>query len=110
MFRKAALRPGTVISYGILACCICYFVITTPARVSIGAAAVKILVPDNSLAAGQGVRSYRDTGMGPGTPSAFAAIVRGLQRSGISCGIVGSGATETMMSDRPNPYGSLAGY
>ena len=28
MFRKAALRPGTVISYGILACCICYFVIT----------------------------------------------------------------------------------
>ena len=53
MFRKAALRPGTVISYGILACCICYFVITTPARVSIGAAAVKILVPDNSLAAGQ---------------------------------------------------------
>jgi hypothetical protein len=53
MFRKAALRPGTVISYGILLCYICYFVITAPARAGSAATAVKILVPDNSLEAGR---------------------------------------------------------
>jgi hypothetical protein len=58
MFEKIALRwplqPSTVIGLGILAGTVCYFVTGDPAWAGVAAAAVKILVPDNSAtAAGQ---------------------------------------------------------
>jgi|SRR5271165_6491399 len=57
MFHKTAVRwppqPSTVIGFGILAGCVCYFVTGDPVWAGVAAAAVKILVPDNSAAAGQ---------------------------------------------------------
>jgi hypothetical protein len=57
MFHKTALRwppqPSTVIGLGILAGSVCYFVTGDPVWAGAAAAAVKILVPDNSAAAGQ---------------------------------------------------------
>jgi hypothetical protein len=56
--------------------------------VGIAAAAVKILVPDDSLEAGRAFEAIADTEMSikPAASTAVAAIVRTLQRSGISCG------------------------
>ena len=55
MFEKIALswplQPSTVIRLGILAGTVCYFVTGDPAWAGVVAAAVKILVPDNSAAA-----------------------------------------------------------
>ena len=55
MFEKIALRwplqPSTVIGLGILAGTVCYFVTGDTAWAGVIAAAVKILVPDNSAAA-----------------------------------------------------------
>lgn len=55
MVEKIALRwppqPSTVIGLGILAGTACYFVTGDPAWAGVAAAAVKILVPDNSAAA-----------------------------------------------------------
>jgi hypothetical protein len=55
MFEKIAFRwppqPSTVIGLGILAGTVCYFVTGDPAWAGVAAAAVKILVPDNSAAA-----------------------------------------------------------
>ena len=57
MFEKTAFRwppqPSTVIGFGILAGSVCYFVTGDPVWAGVAAAAVKILVPDNSAAAGQ---------------------------------------------------------
>jgi hypothetical protein len=57
MFQKTAFRwppqPSTVIGLGILAGSVCYFVTGDPVWAGVAAAAVKILVPDNSTAAGQ---------------------------------------------------------
>ena len=57
MFQKTAFRwppqPSTVIGLGILAVSVCYFVTGDPVWAGVAAAAVKILVPDNSGAAGQ---------------------------------------------------------
>jgi hypothetical protein len=57
MFEKVAFRwppqPTTVIGFGILAGSVCYFVTGDPVWAGAAAAAVKILVPDNSAAAGQ---------------------------------------------------------
>jgi hypothetical protein len=55
MFEKIAFRwppqPSTVIGLEILAGTVCYFVTGDPAWAGVAAAAVKILVPDNSAAA-----------------------------------------------------------
>jgi|SRR5271155_4354305 len=52
MFQKTAFRwppqPSTVIGFGILAGTVCYFVTGDPVWAGLIAAAVKILVPDNS--------------------------------------------------------------
>ena len=57
MFQKLAFRwppqPSTVIGFGILAGSVCYFVTGDPVWAGLAAAVVKILVPDNSAAAGQ---------------------------------------------------------
>ena len=57
MFEKTAFRwppqPSTVIGFGILAGSVCYFVTGDPVWAGAAAAAVKILVADNSAAAGQ---------------------------------------------------------
>jgi hypothetical protein len=57
MFQKTAFRwppqPSTVIGFGILAGSVCYLVTGDPVWAGAAAAAVKILVPDNSAAAGQ---------------------------------------------------------
>jgi len=47
------LQPSTVVGLGILAGSVCYFVTGAPAWAGTAAAAVKILVPDNSCAASQ---------------------------------------------------------
>jgi len=52
MFRWP-LQPSTVVGLGILAGSISYLVTGDPVWAGIAAAAVKILVPDNSDAAGQ---------------------------------------------------------
>ena len=44
-------QPSTVMGLGILAGTVCYFVTGDPAWAGVAAAAVKILVPDNSAAA-----------------------------------------------------------
>ena len=55
MFQNTAFRwppqPSTVIGFGILAGSVCYFVTGDPVWAGVAAAAVKILVPDNSAAA-----------------------------------------------------------
>jgi hypothetical protein len=55
MFQKTLfqwpLQPSTVIGLGILAGTVCYFVTGDPAWAGVAAAAVKILVPDNSATA-----------------------------------------------------------
>ena len=57
MFQKTAFRwppqPSTVIGLGILAGSVCYCVTGDPVWAGLTAAAVKILVPDNSAAADQ---------------------------------------------------------
>ncbi len=57
MYQKIAFRwppqPSTVIGLGILTGSVCYFVTGDPVWAGAAAAAVKILVPDNSAAAGQ---------------------------------------------------------
>ena|SRR6516162_5300709 len=57
MFQKTAFRwplqPSTVIGFGILAGSVCYLVTGDPVWAGAAAAAVKILVPDNSAAAGE---------------------------------------------------------
>jgi hypothetical protein len=57
MFQNTAFQwppqPSTVIGLGILAGSICYFVTGDPVWAGLAAAAVKILVPDNSMAADQ---------------------------------------------------------
>lgn len=46
-------QPSTVIGLGVLAGSVCYFATGDPVWAGAAAAAVKILVPDNSAAAGQ---------------------------------------------------------
>jgi hypothetical protein len=57
MFQKTVLQwppqPSTVIGLGILAGSVCYFVTGDPVWAGLAAAAVKILVPDNSAAPDQ---------------------------------------------------------
>ena len=57
MFQKSAfhwsLQPSTVIGLGVLAGSVCYLITGDPVWAGIAAAVVKILVPDNSAAAGQ---------------------------------------------------------
>jgi hypothetical protein len=57
MFQITAFRwppqPSTVVGFGIFAGSVCYFVTGNPVWAGLTAAAVKILVPDNSAAADQ---------------------------------------------------------
>ena len=57
MFQKAAfgwlLQPSTVVGLGILAGSLCYLITGDPVWAGVAAAVVKILVPDNSMAARQ---------------------------------------------------------
>lgn len=85
MFEKIALRwppqPSTVIGLGILAGSTCYFVTGDPAWAGIAAAVVKILVPDNSAAAGQAFEAIKILAQALGRPlpalSQQASIVSG---------------------------------
>jgi hypothetical protein len=57
MFQKSAFRwppqPSTVIGLGILAGSVCYLITGDPVWAGLAAGVVKILVPDNSVAAVQ---------------------------------------------------------
>jgi hypothetical protein len=57
MFQKTAFRwppqPSTVIGFGVPAGAVCYFVTRDPVWAGLIAAAVQILVPDNSSAVDQ---------------------------------------------------------
>ena len=57
MFQNTAFRwplqPSTVIGFGIFAGSVCYLVTGDPVWAGLAAAAVKILVPDNSAVADQ---------------------------------------------------------
>src|SRR6266478_4557505 len=55
-------QPSTVIGLGTLAGTFCYWITRDPIWAGVAAAAVKILVPDNSTGRGPGVRSNRDAG------------------------------------------------
>src|ERR1700751_5746892 len=57
MFGKTALewppQPSTIVGFGVLAGALCYVLTGDPVWAAVAAAAVKILVPDNSTSAGQ---------------------------------------------------------
>ena len=87
MFQKTALRwppqPSTVIGFGILAGAACYLVTGDPVWAGIVAAAVKILVPDNSAAADQMLGAIKILAQAVGRPfptlSQSAPVVAGDQ-------------------------------
>jgi hypothetical protein len=60
MIKNAAFQwlpqPSTVIGLGILAGTLCYLITGDPVWAGVAAAAVKILVPDNSM---EGIRCSR---------------------------------------------------
>jgi hypothetical protein len=99
MFQKIAFRwplqPSTVIGLGILAGSVCYFVTGDPVWAGLAAAAVKILVPDNSAAADQVFGAIKILAQAVGrslpTPSQPAPVVPGDQGS-----IAGSPCRETL--------------
>jgi hypothetical protein len=57
MFGMTALewppQPSTIVGFGVLAGTLCYVLTGDPVWAAVAAAAVKILVPDNSTSAGQ---------------------------------------------------------
>ena len=57
MLGKTALgwppQPSTIVGFGVLAGALCYVLTGDPVWAAVAAAAVKILVPDNSTSAGQ---------------------------------------------------------
>jgi hypothetical protein len=89
MFHKIAFRwppqPSTVIGLGILAGSVCYFVTGDPVWAGVAAAAVKILVPDNSAAAGQVFEAIEILAQAVGRPlptlSQPAPVAAGDRRS-----------------------------
>ena len=72
MFQKTAFRwppqPSTVIGFGILAGSVCYLVTGDPVWAGLAAAAVKILVPDNSAAADQAFGAIKILAQAVGRP------------------------------------------
>jgi hypothetical protein len=46
-------QPSTIVGFGVLAGALCYVLTGDPVWAAVAAAAVKILVPDNSASAGQ---------------------------------------------------------
>ena len=62
------LQPSTVIGLGILAGSVCYFVTGDPVWAGLAAAVVKILVPDNSTAAGQVFEAIKTVAQVVGRP------------------------------------------
>ena len=72
MFQKTAFRwppqPSTVIGFGILAGSLCYLVTGDPVWAGLAAAAVKILVPDNSAAADQVLGAIKILAQAVGRP------------------------------------------
>ena len=89
MFQKTAFRwppqPSTVIGFGILAGAVCYLVTGDPVWAGFTAAAVKILVPDNSAAADQVFGAIKILAQAVGRPlptlSQPAPVASGDQRS-----------------------------
>ena len=87
MFQNTALRwppqPSTVIGFGILAGSVCYLVTGDPVWAGLAAAAVKILVPDNSAVADQVLGAIKILAQAIGrplpTPSQPAPIAAGDQ-------------------------------
>jgi hypothetical protein len=60
MFEKTAFRwpqPSTVVGLGVLAGSFCYLVTGDPVWAGVAAAAVKILVPDNTPGANQAIET-----------------------------------------------------
>jgi hypothetical protein len=61
MLGKTALgwppQPSTIVGFGVLAGALCYVLTGDPAWAAVAAAAVKILVPDNSDSAGQALKA-----------------------------------------------------
>ena len=72
MFQNTAFRwppqPSTVIGFGILAGSLCYFVTGDPVWAGAAAAAVKILVPDNTAAAGHVLEAIEILAQAVGRP------------------------------------------
>jgi hypothetical protein len=62
------LQPSTVIGLGILAGSVCYFVTGDPVWAGLAAAAVKILVPDNSAATDQVLGAIKILAQAVGRP------------------------------------------
>jgi len=89
MFQKTAFRwplqPSTVIGFGILAGSVCYLVTGDPVWAGAAAAAVKILVPDNSAAAGEVFKAIELLAQTVGRPlpmSPQASVAFGARGSG----------------------------
>ena len=87
MFDNTAFRPpqpSTVIGLGVLAGLVCYLVSGDPIWAGAIAAAVKILVPDNSARAGQVLEAI----------AMLAQPVRRVLRAGTQTAPLASGARE----------------
>jgi hypothetical protein len=50
-------QPSTIVGFGVLAGALCYVLTGDPVWAAVAAAAVKILVPDNSTSAGQALEA-----------------------------------------------------
>ena len=50
-------QPSTIVGFGVLAGALCYVLTGDPAWAAVAAAAVKIIVPDNSDSAGQALEA-----------------------------------------------------
>jgi hypothetical protein len=76
-------QPSTVIGFGILAGTLCYLITGDPVWAGVAAAAVKILVPDNSMGGDQAFAAIATLAGAAGktSPSAPDATVSCLRRA-----------------------------
>src|SRR5262249_5667848 len=106
---RRPLQPSTVVGLGILAGSICYFVTRDPTCSAVAAAAVKILVSDNSPATGQMFEAIAILARTFGRPlPTLSQQGRDPSDQGSKAGSPDRKAP--MTSDRSRMRGSLAGY
>jgi hypothetical protein len=100
-------QPSTVIGFGILAGTLCYLITGDPVWAGVAAAAVKILVPDNSMGGDQAFAAIAMLAGAVGkplqAPSAQLPVASGVP--GNDRGPLFRAAPEKMTSDRTRGQG-----
>ena len=100
-------QPSTVIGLGILAGTLCYFITGDPVWAGVAAAAVKILVPDNSMEGDQMLAAKAMLAGAAGrplqSPTVRPAVASGAP--GIDRGPLFREAPEKMTSDQTREQG-----